>query len=60
MNQRSEAGRYEGQNYPCHGVASRLIGLHTFFQPWYFDGRIVWYGQFCNLYSEAMEAARAL
>ena len=60
MNQRSEAGRYEGQDFPCHGVLPRPLGLNTYFQPWHFDGQVVWYGYFFDNYSEAMNAARAL
>ena len=60
MNQRSEAGRYEGQDFPCHGVLPRPLGLNTYFQPWHFDGQVVSYGYFFGTYSEAMDAARAL
>ncbi len=60
MNQRSEVSRYEGQDFPCHGVILQQWGVHSLFQPWAFNGFVVVYAGHYATRSEAMHIAREL
>lgn len=33
------------------------VGIHSYFRPWYFDGSVVYYGEFEYTQKAAVEAA---
>ena len=42
------------------GVNTIICGFLLEFKPWYFDGKSVWWGENCDLRSDAEEASLAL
>ena len=42
------------------GVHLVTFGIEPFFKPWFFNGSVVYWGELCQTYSAALEAAEIL
>jgi hypothetical protein len=50
--------RYDSPKHPCYGADWTGYGLWSGYRPWCWDGLTVWWGPFCDTYSEAFTLAQ--